>query len=337
LGGSVRVNPVGLAVIGFIVLILIFFNSGGSSTSTVKTVNLKQLLSAAIFAAEKGGEEVVAVRKKADLGETSKGKTLEGANDPKTDGDMQSHLAMFYGIRKAFPDVMVISEEHGDVDVDLTKIQKANINNDEVDKLIGAGYEVPIDEVSVWIDPLDATQEYTENLQEYVTTMVCVAVRGKPTLGVIHKPFTKVTAWGWAGEDQVSTTVQDDFAKGKSNSKDIDKARIIVSRSHPGEVRKKLEENMGAGINITNAGGAGFKTWEVIKGRQDVYVHMTLIKKWDICAPSAILSALQGHLTTLDGKEIDYSSQSDPKNPGGVIASLKHHAEFVAKLKNLQS
>ena len=38
-------------------------------------------------------------RKSADLHEESKGETLEGANDPKTQGDMQSHIAMFYGIR----------------------------------------------------------------------------------------------------------------------------------------------------------------------------------------------------------------------------------------------
>lgn len=39
--------------------------------------------------------------------EQSKGKTLEGANDPVTDGDMQSHLEMFHSIKNAFSGVTV--------------------------------------------------------------------------------------------------------------------------------------------------------------------------------------------------------------------------------------
>lgn len=332
LGGSVRVNPVGVAVITAIVLLLIFFNSGGSTKASVNTVNLKQLLSVAISAAEKGGERVVAIRKSADLQEESKGETLEGANDPKTQGDMQSHIAMYYGIRKAFPDLNVISEEHGESTVDLGSVEALATSHPEVDKLIG--YEVPVEEVAVWIDPLDATQEYTENLQEYVTTMVCVAVKGVPTIGVVHKPFSQTTAWGWVGEG-VSATVQEEFAANKDLKRGVEKARVIVSRSHPGPVRANLETALGKGINITNAGGAGYKAMEVVRGSQDAYVHVTLIKKWDICAPQAILASLQdGRLTDLTGGEIDYSRGDQPKTGMGVLATLRHHKDFVDKLKD---
>ena len=58
---------------------------------------------------------------------------MEGANDPKTVGDMQSHIAMFYGIRKAFPDINVISEEHGEKTVDLNSVSKLETSNPEVE------------------------------------------------------------------------------------------------------------------------------------------------------------------------------------------------------------
>ena len=68
-------------------------------------------------------------------------------------------------------------------------------------------------------------QEYTENLLHFVTTMVCVAVKGKPVLGVIHKPFDNVTAWAWAGPNYLSKSVQV-----SRNQTDLSRVEIIISR-----------------------------------------------------------------------------------------------------------
>ena len=274
----------------------------------------------------------------ADIGEKSKGKTREGANNPVTDGDMLSHRAMYYGILKAFPDLSVISEEDDPQKIDMSEIKMPHVSDAEVDQIAVDDMMVPIDEIDVWIDPLDATQEYTENLLHFVTTMVCVAVRGRPVMGVIHKPFEESTAWGWAGPNYVSKVVREDVEKNHPNDhRDLGTSRIIVSRSHAGTVHDVAEKAFGPKSVVTPAGGAGFKSWEVIKGNQDVYVHVTLIKKWDICAGDAILNALGGKLTTLKGENVDYSGRpAHEKNEGGVVATMHDHAGYVDALEHVE-
>jgi len=340
LGGSVRINPTGIALLCGVILLLVYLNSGSSRSETrtqPETVSLKSLLSVAISVAEAGGREVVAVRNEADIGESSKGKTREGANDPKTAGDMRSHIQMYYGLKKMFPNILIVSEEHDEKEIDLSTVETPDDKNPEVELMLhGINVDVPADDVAVWIDPLDATQEYTENLKQYVTTMVCVAVRGVPKLGIIHKPFDQKTAWGFGGQNLVSKSVSDDL--GQFHSKpDMSKAKIIVSRSHTGDVAEVAKKTLGQNITVTPAGGAGYKVWEVIKGTQDAYIHTTLIKKWDICAGAAILNALGGKMTTLNGDTIDFGRADQEKNEGGLLATMHQHVEFLDKLKSLKS
>ena len=68
---------------------------------------------------------------------------------------------MYYGLLKGFPSLNVISEEDDPEAIDMNEVQVPMKSDASVDAIISAGDDVlvPIDEVDVWIDPLDATQE----------------------------------------------------------------------------------------------------------------------------------------------------------------------------------
>lgn len=64
-------------------------SNGSGIQKNPNYINLRKLLIGSIQAAEKGGIEVVAVSKDKNIHEQSKGKTLEGANDPVSSSNTQ--------------------------------------------------------------------------------------------------------------------------------------------------------------------------------------------------------------------------------------------------------
>lgn len=194
-----------------------------------------------------------------------------------------------------------------------------------------------VGDVTVWVDPLDATTEYTEggedkSLLKYVTVMVCIAIRGQPIAGVIHRAFSDETHWAWVGHG-VSKNLQKSAPKQTSSSNDL---RVIYSRSHAGEVSAVAEKAFKDSYSLQNivAAGSGYKVLELVKGNADLYLHTTRIKKWDVCAGDAVLNAMGGRMTTMKGVEIDYSFIEGPVNEDGIVAAMPENAQlrYLAKL-----
>jgi inositol monophosphatase 3 len=165
--------------------------------------------------------------------------------------------------------------------------------------------------------------------------MVCVAVKGEPVIGVIHKPFKDDitrTVWAWSGH---GSNIQD-----KSKEVTGNDGTIIVSRSHKGDVESVVQKYVPGG-KVIGAGGAGYKVEELfgytpdndLKETPIAYVHTTLIKKWDICAGNALLNHFGGQMTKLSGDNINYHKDLDPKNTGGLVAALKHHDQILSWFK----
>lgn len=305
-----------------LILLVYYTRSGGKSGG--ENVSLRGLLGVSLGLAESAGQLVKQVHESARLNALSKGKTKEGAVELRTDADLRSHRLIVGGLQKFHSGLKIISEEH---DADEGK-EEWTADTSNYDDLLGIPDEnVPVSDVAVWVDPLDATQEFTENMLEYVTIMVCVAVKGRPVIGVIHEPFSKNTVWGWVN---------------KASSKNLNVVdpppasqlhRIVVSRSHAGQVTQIALTAFGNRTKVIPAGGSGYKTLQVIRGLADAYVHVTLIKKWDVCAPNAVLSTLKGVMTNLDGEPISYAAEADVVNRRGIVATLHHHDEYLYLLK----
>ena len=74
---------------------------------------------------------------------------------------------------------------------------------------------------------------------------------------------------------------------------------------------------------------------QLIEGEADAYVFATPgTKKWDSCAPEAVLRACGGTLTDILNNPIDYSD-TDPKrfmNWTGLLVTARDHASYADKI-----
>ena len=348
----IRLNPLGTCIFIIICLVIYFIYFSSFTINKPKlfqtisdqdslfpdNINLKELLIASIKAAENGGHEVVKVRNSNDLNQRLKGKTKEGVDDVLTEGDLKSHWTMVQGLSTSFQGLKIISEEYNNNQIDNLEFEPIYISKkylyDEEYSQLPNDIDLPIGELTVWIDPLDATKEYSENLTQYVTTMVCVARNGDPIIGVIHKPFTSETFWGWVNQG-TSANININSQK---QAKDLKDYKFIVSRSHAGDVEQTVKSAFGPNTQVISAAGSGYKTIQLINGHVDAYVHETIIKKWDICAPNAILnSIIGGKMTTLNGDLIKYNDiiiGHDVEINNGILATVnKNHNEILKILK----
>lgn len=239
---------------------------------------------------------------------------------------------MQQGLRRFFPKLQIISEEDGGAhkcpehkrfDLDSTVLHES------LDKRLPDDDLIDAEDITVWIDPLDATQEYTERLFHFVTTMVCVAVKGRPVIGVIHSPFSGVTTWSW-----LDRAVSEDLHNLPNARKRGSALSLIVSRSHAGDVQEFARATFGEETTVIPAAGAGYKVLQVLHGNATAYLHTTAIKKWDICAGNAILDNLKGKMTDLDDADLDYGLQAKALNGRGVLASYQdQHDKLIDKIR----
>jgi 3'(2'), 5'-bisphosphate nucleotidase len=58
-------------------------------------------------------------------------------------------------------------------------------------------------------------------------------------------------------------------------------------------------------------------------------------KKWDTCAPEAIIKSVGGDMTDRFGKKFSYDRNVNVNNDDGVLSSLKDLPKYIQALSNL--
>lgn len=231
-------------------------------------------------------------------------------DEPVTAADQAADDLIAAGLRAAFPDDGLLTEESDD---DLSRLERER----------------------VWIvDPLDGTTEFITETGEFAV-QIALTIQGFPVLGVVQQP----------AKDQLFYAVQGQgayrVADGQRNrlrvSDEIDPAQmcLVASRSHYSPFIEAARQALGIAA-VNRLGSVGLKVGLVARAACDLYLATTVSKEWDLCAPHALLLEAGGVLTNLCGDTLIYNKRDVIECRGLVASNGLVHEQIIETLDPLR-
>ncbi|XP_016337998.1 3'(2'),5'-bisphosphate nucleotidase 1-like isoform X3 [Sinocyclocheilus anshuiensis] len=222
-----------------------------------------------------------------------------------------------------------------------------------VRKVLQSGELGIVEKLVVWVDPLDGTKEYTEAarvlyspvyiqkaeqpyinwLLDHVTVLIGIAYGGTAIAGVINQPFYNYQMGAGASLGRTLWGVLGLGAFGFQLQEVPDGKRIVTTtRSHSNKLVIDAVQAMEP-HDVIRVGGAGNKIIQLVEGKASAYVFASPgCKKWDTCAPEAILHTVGGKLTDMHGNAYRYDANVKHMNSAGVLATLRNHEYYLSRV-----
>ncbi|XP_060826745.1 3'(2'),5'-bisphosphate nucleotidase 1 [Bombus pascuorum] len=277
---------------------------------------LSRIVASSITATVRAGKIIRDVMAHGSLNIVEKGK-----DDLQTEADRCAQRCIIASLSQQFPNITIIGEE-GASNCEVPSDWIVTDVDQEVLKLKLPAYLEDIDpkDVCIWVDPLDGTSEYAQGLVEHVTVLVGVAVGHRAVGGIIHQPYYKNTEneilgrtlWGINGVG---------FG-GFAPTPPPEEKRIITTTSSHSDSNVQAAINALSPDEVLRVGGAGYKVILLMEGKAHAYVFASKgCKRWDTCAPEAILYAVGGTLTDIYGEQYSYNAETAYSNDKGVLAT----------------
>ncbi|XP_033736296.1 3'(2'),5'-bisphosphate nucleotidase 1-like isoform X2 [Pecten maximus] len=296
--------------------------------SNMSSSLIMRIVSASVAVSNRASQIIREVMKKGDLGIIEKGK-----NDFQTEADRSAQRCIVASLHKQFPKVSIFGEEQlgpEKIPADFIELGfSEDVLKHDCPKFLE---DVKDEQIVIWVDPLDGTAEYTQGFLDHVTVLIGIAVDGHAVGGVINQPF-----YNYQEEDKVmGRCIWGVCQLGAYGfTREVlpeDKLILTTSRSHSNRMVTEAVEALNPS-EVVRVGGAGHKVLLLIEGKVHAYIFATKgCKKWDTCAPEAILHAVGGTLTDMFGITMSYGPNVKRLNAGGVLATTSNHQYFVSKV-----
>lgn len=248
-------------------------------------------------------ENLVTVMRKLSLQAGDKIMEIYGRDDfdvksksddsPVTAADEAADAIISAGLRAAFPDVMLVTEEQS------------------------ATHDAKGDTFLI-VDPLDGTKEFIHRRGDF-TVNIALVENGKPTRGVVYAPaksrmfFTladgkSVEETGDFHKDQVGTVTRISVSDADNSA-----LMVVASKSHRDQA---TDDYIGKyAVRDMTSAGSSLKFCLIATGEADVYPRLGRTMEWDTAAGHAVLLGAGGDVVRFDDHTPLTYGKADFANP----------------------
>ncbi len=214
-------------------------------------------------------------------------------DSPVTAADEAADAIISAGLRAAFPDVTLITEEQSD-----SHSEKAD--------------------TFLIVDPLDGTKEFIHRRGDF-TVNIAYVENGIPTRGVVYAPAKDRMFFTLA--DGSSVEEQGPFAKETTGTaapikvadSDNGALMVVASKSHRDQATDDYINKYN--VKDSKSAGSSLKFCLVATGEADIYPRVGRTMEWDTAAGHAVLHGAGGRVVRFDNHAPLTYGKEDYANP----------------------
>jgi len=218
---------------------------------------------------------------------------VKSDDSPVTAADEAADAIISAGLRAAFPDAMLVTEEQS-----------------ESHKVKGDTFLI--------VDPLDGTKEFIHRRGDF-TVNIALVEKGVPTRGVVYAPAKDRMFFTQADGQSVEETGDFDvdtvgpLSRINVTTPDNTALMVVASKSHRDQATDDYINKYA--VKDMKSAGSSLKFCLVATGEADIYPRVGRTMEWDTAAGHAVLSGAGGRVVRFDDHTPLTYGKEDYANP----------------------